>query len=453
MDAIYQALVEIVGEDYASNRPEELFTYSKDLGTSEPKFPDYVAAPKTSEQVQKIVLLANEKMVPVVPLGGGMSLAGLALPLQGGIAVDLKRMDQIIELNEKARYVVVEAGTSNGKLTSYLHKKYPHLMHSEPGAPPAATIGGNIAIHGQGDMAHPHGFNSDMINGMEVILPTGEVCTFGSCSIGSSWYTLHPLPDVGLFLGWNGSTGIITKISLRLFPCKKIREMDLFAVEDEELIPELLFKLTHIGMTEDLVAFTSAIPPFMDGIHHISMNISGDTEEEMEFKRHLIFDGKLAKYIQNGTGGIGAVSQNIQRPQISKAADWKKGGGFEYVGSIMPVTAYPQCFRRGAEISTNHDIPYTVLGRVIGSAHSMMFSWSYAFNRADEDTVRHAREALHETDDLVLELGGTIWKPAVFGQKLMMDRMDPNTLQLMKKVKTLLDPNGIMNPGNWEVSQ
>jgi glycolate oxidase len=93
-----------------------------------------------------------------------------------------------------------------------------------------------------------------------------------------------------------------------------------------------------------------------------------------------------------------------------------------------------------------------VLGRVVGCGHSMMFSWTYAFNRADNDTVSHARQALHETDERVLEMGGTLWKPAVFGQKLVMDRMDANTREMMKKVKTLLDPNGIMNPGNWEVA-
>jgi glycolate oxidase len=92
-----------------------------------------------------------------------------------------------------------------------------------------------------------------------------------------------------------------------------------------------------------------------------------------------------------------------------------------------------------------------VLGRCIGAAHAMMFSWTYAFNRADEETIRHAREALHETDDLVLELGGTIWKPGVYGQKLVIERLNANTLDLMGKVKQLLDPHGIMNPGNWEV--
>jgi len=453
MGSIYNALIEIVGEDYASNRQEELFTYSKDLGTSEPQWPEYVVAPKTTEAVQKIVRLANKEKIAIVPLGGGMTLAGLALPLKGGITIDMKRMEKIIEVNESGRYMVVEAGVSQGKITSYLHKHHTHLMHSETGAPPAATVGGNLAIHGQGDLAHPYGFNSDMVNGLEVILPTGEIARFGSCAIDSGWYTMHPLPDLGLFLGWNGTTGIITKVSLRLFPNKKIREMDLFAVENEALIPEILYELTHVGFSEDLVAFSSEIPPMMNKLHSISIVITGDSEEEIEFKRHLIFDVKLAKYIRSGVGGIAAVSQDRQRPQISKSADWKKGGGFEYVGAIMPVSAYPECYRRGAEISARHDIPYTVLGRVIGSSHGMMFSWSYAFNRADPETVRHAREALHETDEQVMELNGTIWKPAVFGQKLMMDRMDTNTLQLMKKVKNLLDPNGIMNPGNWEVGQ
>jgi len=451
MSSIYQALVDIVGEDYASDRQEELFTYSKDLGTSEPLWPEYVVVPQTTEELQKIVQLANEKKVPIVPLGGGMTLAGLALPQKGGITIDLKRMDRILEVNEQSRYMVVEAGVSHGKITSYLHKHHPNLMHSEPGAPPAATVGGNLAIHGQGDLAHPYGFNSDMVNGLEVVLPTGEIARFGSCAVGADWYTMHPLPDIGLFLGWNGTTGIITRVSLKLYPCRKFRENNMFIVEDAELVPEVLFEISHLGMSEDLIATSSEIPPMMNQLHYISIMTAGDSEEELEFKRHMTFDVKLSKYIRDGRGGIVALSEDRARPQVSKSSDWKKGGGFEYVGAIVPVSFYPECFRKGAEISGRHEIPYTVLGRVVGSCHSMMFSWSFAFNRADEGTVKHARDALHETDELVMEIKGTIWKPAIFGQKLMMNNMDTGTLRLMKEVKKLLDPNGIMNPGNWEV--
>ena len=453
MDSVYQSLVEIVGEEHASAQPEELFIYSYDLGTTEPHRPDYAVAPKTTEEIQEIVKLANREKVPVVPLGGGLSLAGLAVPLHGGIALDLKRMDKILEVNEKARYALVECGVSQAQMVSYLERYHPTLTHSEPGAPGPATIGGNVAIHGQGDLAQPYGFNSDMVNGLEIVLPTGEICKFGSCAINSGWFTLHPLPDLGLFLGWSGTTGIITKVSLRLFPCKRIRGVGQFVVEDEELVPEVMYKLTHTQMAEDIIAYSQAIPPFSSGLQHLLINLAADSERELELKQEIIWDDTLGEYIQRGDGGFLGFRRGLGRPVVSKTSDWRKGGGFEYVGAIMPVDTYPECYRRGREISERHDIPYTVLGRCIGIAHAMMLSWTYAFNRADPESMKQAREALHESDDLALELGGTLWKPGLYGQKLVVDRMDPNTLNLMKKVKQLLDPNGIMNPGNWEVAK
>ena len=274
MDSIYEALVNIVGKEYVSNQPEELYIYSFDLGTAEPCQPQYVVSPRATEHIQGIVRLANKEKIPIVPLGGGLSLAGLAVPLKGGILLDLKRMDSIIEVNENARYAVVECGVSQGQLTSYLEKNYPRLTHSEPGAPPAATLAGNVMIHGQGDLAQPYGFNSDLVNGLEVVLPTGEVCHIGSVAIGAGWFTNHPLPDVGLFLGWCGTTGIITKLSIRLFPCKRIRGVGTFVLEHEDLVPEAVYKLTHTQMAEDIVAFSSAIPPFASELQQITVNIA-----------------------------------------------------------------------------------------------------------------------------------------------------------------------------------
>jgi glycolate oxidase len=78
-----------------------------------------------------------------------------------------------------------------------------------------------------------------------------------------------------------------------------------------------------------------------------------------------------------------------------------------------------------------------------------MFGLIYSFNRADEESVERVRKALDESNKIILELGGILWKSELPGQKLMMEIMDPNTLELMNRIKNVLDPNGIMNPGNW----
>ncbi len=113
---IYNNLTDIVGKDFVSNRQEELFLYSRDMGAQHPRKVDYVVMPKTVEEVQKIVRLANEKKIPLTPMGGGFTVSALAIPVKGGILLDMKRMDKIIEVNEKSRYAMVEAGVSQGML-------------------------------------------------------------------------------------------------------------------------------------------------------------------------------------------------------------------------------------------------------------------------------------------------------------------------------------------------
>ncbi len=119
----------------------------------EPCEPDVVILPGDAEQISKILYLANENKIPVYCMGAGLTLSGLHRAINGGILIDMKRMDRVVEVNEKSRYLVVEAGISQGKLQAYLKKNYPHFKHSMPDAPPAATIGGNIAIHGSGHLS------------------------------------------------------------------------------------------------------------------------------------------------------------------------------------------------------------------------------------------------------------------------------------------------------------
>ena len=121
MSDIEQSLKEILGERGFSNAPEELWFYSRDPGVLEPHKPDYVALPKTAEQVQKVVQLANREKIPIVPMGNGMSLTGLVIPLKGGIVMDMKRMNKILEVTENVVLIDHHASTP-GKMEQYVGK-------------------------------------------------------------------------------------------------------------------------------------------------------------------------------------------------------------------------------------------------------------------------------------------------------------------------------------------
>jgi len=459
MSDIHETLVKIVGKDYVSNHHEERYFYGRDPGLMTPHEADYAVMPRTTEEVQEIVKLANREKVPIVPKGAGLALTGLVIPLKGGIVMDMKRMDKILEVNEGSRYVVVEGGLSHGVLKEYLNQHHPNLRHSVPESPPITTIAANVVIHGQGRLTNQYGFNSDMVNGLEVVLPTGEICKIGSCSVGPYWFSKGPpLPDLsGLFLGWLGTTGILTKVGLKLYPSKKMKDLEIFVTDKEDIIPGIISKITHTEMVEDIGIWAQERPLMFRGNYHINIFITADSVDELELKRKMVYDS-VQEYVDSKDAGFMTISLDMKpdfmdNPQKSMTAfaDVRRGGGFEYAGPIIPLELYPDCARKVAELAIKHKVVYGGSGRVIQGGHCMMFSFAYTFNRADLDEMGRARKALYEAAEFVADKGGALWKPNIDEQKLMMERMDPNTLKLMVRIKELLDPNGIMNPGNWEV--
>ena len=459
MTDILQSLRKIVGERGVSNNPEELWFYSRDPGVLSPRLPDYVVAPRSTEQVQQVVQLANRERIPIVPMGNGMALTGLVIPLQGGIVLDMKRMNKILEVNEKARYAVVEGGTSQGVLKAYLQDHHPALRHSLPDAPPTTTIAANVALHGQGRLTQQYGFNSDMVSGLEVVLPTGEVCKVGSPSLGPYWFSKGPtLPDLsGLFLGWLGTTGVLTKVGLKLYPNKKIRDVELFVTDRVELVAPILYKLTHLELLEDINVWFQPRPLLFKDNYHITIYFNGDTEEEIAFKRRMIWDA-LDEFIRTKDGGFMGLEYMkemlLEMPQrgVAGFADVPKGGGFEYSGPITLIEHYPQYAAKVIELAAKYNVLYASSARVISGGHSMMFSISFAFNRADPAMMARVKEALDEATAFALTMGGIPWKPNYMEQKMTLEKMDPVTRNLLLMIKKNLDPNGIMNPGNWELS-
>jgi glycolate oxidase len=454
---VLSALVSIVGGDYVSNRPEELYLYSRDSGLREPRSADYVVMPKTVEEIQKIVLLANTEKIPITPMGAGLTLSALTVPIQGGIVLDTKRMDEIIEVNETSRYALLEAGVTQAALAAYLKKKHPHLQHSTPEPPPTATIVGNILIQGHGHISSRYGVNSQMVNGMEVVLPTGEICKLGSGAVSQCWFSRDPLPDlIGLFLGWLGTTGIVTKLSMQLFPKMNFKELLIFATDNIDIIPEIISGMVQINLMENCSIISQEQPEWAQRVFFV-IPVSGQSKEELEFKleRHKQFLWKYeseVELVEKEPALTPLRNRFLDVPPFAAtAADFRKGGGFGYSGIILPIEKVPEAWRRAIEIARKHGMPYSFGHQLLSNGHSVMFGPVYSFNRADAEDMERARKALDDTNRLGLELGGVVWKPELQAQKLILENMDPGTRELMKRIKKALDPNGIMNPGNWEV--
>ncbi len=445
-------LENIVGKDFASNNQEDLFIYSQDSGASLPRPVDFVVLPKTAEEIQKILRLANEERIPIVPMGGGMTLSGLTIPVNGGIVIDLKRMDKILEINEISRYALIEAGVTTGRLTAYLEKHYPDLEVSIPDAPPSATVTGNALIHGSGFLSHKYGNHGDMINGLEMVLPNGDICKLGSCAVSDYWFTRGPIPDlIGLFISSFGTMGIATKMAIKLYPKDNLREVIVGIFKEPKMIPDVISKITNTDIAEDIVFAVSE--ELIKGYIFLATFITGTSEEEIGTKTKI-----LKRIYRKAKGSYMKVPRSfrnffLEKPIfISSEADTRRGGGFEYSGNFLPLEKLPEAIEKAIEISRKYGISPSQVSRVIGKGHNVMFAASFSFNRADPNDMENARNALHETNKLVLDLGGIIWKPELAGQKLIIEKMDPSYKQLYKAIRAALDPNRIMNPGNWEIT-
>ena len=452
---IYSSLVAIVGTEKVSNNPEELFIYSRDSGAQMPRNADYVVMPETVDEVQRIITLANKEKIPVTPLGGGFTLSALVVPNKGGIVMDMKRMNKIIEVNETSRYALIEAGVSQGALKTYLEKNHPKIQHTTPEAPPTVSVTANALIQGHGHISPRYGVNSDMINSMEVVLPTGEICRIGSSSVSPYWFTRGPLPDLpGLFIGWYGTTGIVTKLSLKIYPKPKYKEVLAFSSDDIDSITDVIADVTYIDLLEDFFLINQEKPDWMNHIFYIII-VSGHTREELELKKNmykaLLKDykgGEKISFVKDLHPALKKRFLDVP-PLAALAADFRKGGGFEYTGAILPIDKVPEAWRRGIEIAHKNGMLSSYVHQVL-MGNSIMFGFNYSFNRADEEDIEKTRQAIEESNKVTFELGGMVWKGEREAQQMTMEKMDPNTAALIKKIKTSLDPNGIMNPGNWE---
>ncbi|MFY4774465.1 FAD-binding oxidoreductase [Metabacillus sp. RGM 3146] len=200
----------LLSEDQVSINRTILEQHSKDESYHRPASPDIVVFPKTAEEVSKILSFAYENEIPVVPFGLGTSLEGHAIPYSGGISIDFQLMNQVLEVSPDDFLVRVQPGITRSQLNKEL-KKHGLFFTVDPGAD--ATIGGMAATNASGTTSVRYGIMRDQVREMEVVLADGRIIRAGSKSAKSS-SGLH-LP--GLFVGSEGTLGVFTELTLRVY--------------------------------------------------------------------------------------------------------------------------------------------------------------------------------------------------------------------------------------------
>jgi glycolate oxidase len=460
----------VVGNGYVTTNKADLYIYSQDLTQAKPVWPDVVVLPGTLDELQKIVRIANREKVPVTPYVAGGNIGGVAIPLKGGILLDLKRMDRIVEVNETDMYAVVEPGVTFGHIKAYLNKHHPNLIYTYAFSPPSTGIITNALLQGLDNLSFRYGTASHWVCGLEVLLATGEIVRIGSSAISNTWQSIVPFPELsGLFLGWQGTTGIITKMAVSLWPKPKYIAGLNFVFMEHNSAAEFLLAISRTRVPDDMIGTSFALGKVsMKAMNHekaslypavtrapgepdftVSIEVSGNTQGELDAKVNVInevINGEL-KHLKTKIPppgpGSGANFPMQALPVLSG------GGGLTWVGCYGPMSKWAETIEKGCAIQDKYNITRSAYSRIMNEGHYAGLRWMIPYDKGNPDMVKRVIDMTDEQLDMVLEMGYVPYKTPVWAIRKMEKLAGPDWVKLHQRVKSMLDPNNIMNPGRW----
>jgi FAD/FMN-containing dehydrogenase len=466
-DIILDELVSIVGSAYATDARHIRYAYSYDLSFVSPKMPDYVVMPKTVEEIQKIMRLANREKIPVVPYTAGTNIGGLTIPERGGIIMDLKRMNKIISIDPESLVAVIEPGVSHAQLAHALAKF--NLRFGWPVGPPSASVASCAICHGIGGLNARYGLQSQEITSMEVVLPTGELVRVGSCAINpDAWHSVLPLPQLdGLFKGWLGTTGIVTKLGINVHPSPPLIKIFTVSCNNVDDMYSYMLNLSNYEICDDLTAVSwwlAQVPipypykpkPEKDPEWFSYATTYSWTQKEKEAKEE-IWQNVVKEEQAKGTSiketyyPEEALKARTQLPSqiVGSTKNYCKmgGAGISWPGTFTPAKVWAPVYKKWKEILISHNLSPSVRMSMYRGVHYGMLRAMIPFNKQSKEETENARQAIIECLRVDLDMGGLPYKPPVDFAIEINKRAHPGYILLLKRIKELMDPNDIMNPG------
>lgn len=452
-EIVIDKLKNIVGSENVETNEASLLAYSYDSTAQFQALPDAVVAPRSTEEVSKIVKVCNEYKIPIVPRGSGTNLCAGTTPIEGGIVLLLKYMDKILEIDEDNLTATVQAGVITEELIRTVEERalfYP----PDPGSMHISQIGGNISENSGGLRGLKYGVTRDYVLGLELVLPTGEIIrTGGKLAKDVAGYDL-----TSLYVGSEGTLGIITEAILKLLPKPAYKKTMLALYQDIEaaaetvsaiianrIIPATLEFLDQatVRVVEDFAKI--GLPVEAEAILIIEQDGEAElVESDIEKIAHLCKENGAFKVSVAETAEEAEALLTARRSALSALSRLKPTTILE--DATVPRSEIANMVRAINKIAKKYDLMICTFGHAgDGNLHPTCLT-----DIRDQEEISRVEKAFEEIFKEAIRLGGTITgEHGVGAMKLpyLPLKVGEAGLEAMKSIKLALDPNHIMNPG------
>jgi glycolate oxidase subunit GlcD len=453
LDTLVENLRALLGTRKVINEPEELLVYECDGLTHYRHRPRAVVFPASTEEVAKVIRLITDAGVPLVPRGAGTGLSGGALAVGGGVCIELARMRRVLKVDAENRVAVVEAGVVNAQVSRAVAAHGLYYV-PDPSSQGTCTVGGNVGENAGGIHCLKYGTTTDHVVGARVVLTDGRVVELGGAGAEAPGYDL-----LGLFVGSEGTFGVVTEVTVKLTPvAPSVRTLlaDFLRLDDASRAVSAVIAAGIIPAGLEMVdgetiraveasVFAAGMPTDAEAALLVELDgLEAGIDEEVERVRQICLTA--------GARTVRLAADEVERKKLWAA----RKGAFGAMGritpdiliqdAVVPRSRLPEVLAATYRIGARHGLRVAnVFHAGDGNLHPLV-----CFDSRDAEQVRRVHEAGREIMETCVRAGGTItgehgvgldkseYLPLVFSE---------DDMRAMLQVRAAFDPTGLCNPG------